>query len=458
MLNSISIFGTSSDSGKSTITFIIAKMLQDLGYKVAPFKAQNVSNNSRVADDGGEIAIAQSFQAEVLGIKTSYHMNPILLKSGHGNSASLIINGKPSGEKDVRDYYKDLDRLKPIVDKSFEYLNKKYDLLVCEGAGSPVELNLMDKDLSNIYVASKFNTKIILVADIERGGLFASVWGTYNLLPKKLQKNVIGVVVNKFRGDMTLFDNGIKIIEKEFGIPILGVLPYKDLNLGFEDSQSLLNYTQKGEAKINIGIIRFPHISNYNDFEPLILDDEVNVDFIQGGINRYDMLILPGTKRTINDLKWLKRTSLFKEIKKFNKPIIGICGGYQMMFENIIDKNGIEDIKNSSESGFGFVKDDIVFKKKKRLKKKTYFQFDFNLKGYEIRHGKPKRNNSFIDMPKIKGTFVHSVFDNDNLRTAWLKSINKKYKGYNFIKYKRDKIDDFVNEMAAYLDISKVIG
>jgi len=204
----ISIFGTSSDAGKSTLTFVIAKIIQNAGYTVAPFKAQNVSNNSRVADDGSEIAIAQFFQAEVLGVPTSYHLNPILLKSGRGNNASMIVNGRIAGEKEVREYYRDLDTLKPFVDDSFTYLQEQYDCVVCEGAGSPVELNLMDKDLSNIYIANRFQTKIILVADIERGGVFASIWGVYNLLPENLRSNVIGVIVNKFRGDMSLFDEG----------------------------------------------------------------------------------------------------------------------------------------------------------------------------------------------------------------------------------------------------------
>ena len=186
----ISIFGTSSDAGKSTLTFVIAKIIQNAGYSVAPFKAQNVSNNSHVADDGSEIAIAQFFQAEVLGVPTSYHLNPVLLKSGRGNSASMIVNGKVAGEKEVREYYRDLDTLKPAVDASFEYLSSRYDCVVCEGAGSPVELNLMDKDLSNIYIAERFNTKIILVADIERGGVFASIWGVYNLLPDELKKKL----------------------------------------------------------------------------------------------------------------------------------------------------------------------------------------------------------------------------------------------------------------------------
>ncbi len=237
-LNSISIFGTSSDSGKSTGYFYYWQNLQNLGFTVAPFKAQNFSNNARVADDNSEIAYSQYFQSLVLKTDTSWHNNPILLKSGGVRKASVIVKGKLLNSQDVRNYYRDLKTLKPIVKEGFSYLKKRYDTVLAEGAGSPVELNLMSKDLSNIFIASEFNSKIILVADIEKGGVFASIYGVINLLPKNLRKNVIGVIINKFRGDISLFDKGIKIIEKEFRVPLLGVLPYTPLNLGFEDSAS----------------------------------------------------------------------------------------------------------------------------------------------------------------------------------------------------------------------------
>ena len=250
-MHDLSIFGTSSDAGKSTLSFAITYLLHKRGIKVAPFKAQNVSNNSQVTDAGGEVAIPQHFAAESIGMKTTPSINPVLLKSGSKNSAHLIINGKSVGEKDVLNYYKDINTLKPLVKKAFKKLQKDHECIVAEGAGSPVELNLMDKDLSNIYIADEFKTKIILVADIERGGVFASIYGVYKLLPKKLRKNVIGVIVNKFRGDTTLFDNGIKIIEKDFGLKVLGVVPYKPFNLGFEDSQSMMNYIQDTKKSQN---------------------------------------------------------------------------------------------------------------------------------------------------------------------------------------------------------------
>ena len=435
MLKNISIFGTSSDAGKSTITFVIGRIIQDLGYSVAPFKAQNVSNNSHVCDDGKEIAIAQYFQAEVLGVETTYHLNPILLKSGRGSSASLIVEGEVVQDKDVREYYRDLDILKPAVDRCFKYLDEKYDCLICEGAGSPVELNLMDKDLSNIYIANKYDTKIILVADIQRGGVFASIWGVDNLLPEKLRKNIIGVIVNKFQGDMSLFDDGVKIIEEQFNIPVLGVLPYIPFNLGFEDSESLKNFTQNcSKATKKIAVIHYPYMSNYNDFEPLIADENICLEFVSSNINleKFDEVILPGSKLVIKDLLWLKQNGLFEQLKQTQQNIFGICGGYQMMFENIIDNLCIETDKPTTIEALGFIDDDIIFQKEKILKK------DGDL--FEIHHGVSKKYPLEFEQNNIKGTFQHGIFN------------DKK-----FNDYKVQIIDKFISDMKEKLDTEKIL-
>ncbi len=448
-MKNISIFGTSSDAGKSTITFVIAKILQDLGYSVAPFKAQNVSNNAHVCDDRSEIAIAQYFQASVLNIPTSYHLNPILLKSGRGNNASLIVEGKVVSEKDVKAYYRDLDSLKPAVKRCFEYLDARYDCVVCEGAGSPVELNLMDKDLSNIFIATEYNTKIILVADIEKGGVFASIYGVYHLLPKALRDNVIGVIVNKFRGDLSLFDAGIDIIEKEFKIPVLGVLPYLPFNLGFEDSASLSNFTQDTSKKcLDIAIIHYPTMSNYNDFEPLIADSEVSVEFVTSNINleRFDLVILPGSKLTLNDLAWLKKRGLFKQLQGHKKLIFGICGGYEMMFKKL-----------DSEVGLGFIDDVISFKKEKVLEKKTYTIFGVALEGFEIHHGVANIHTLSYHDRHIRGTFVHGVFDSDAFRQKLFSALNPIYKGYDFDKFKDNTIEDFITQMKKRLDVERIL-
>jgi adenosylcobyric acid synthase len=441
-MNNISIFGTNSDAGKSTVTFIIGKILQEFGLSVAPFKAQNFSNNAIVCDDGSEISIAQYFQADILGVKPSYQMNPVLLKSGANHSVSVIVEGQVVPVQNTREYYKNLDNLKPAVDRCFEYLDSKYDCLICEGAGSPVELNLMDKDLSNIYVATKYKTKIILVADIEKGGVFSSVWGVYNLLPQELQKNVIGVIINKFRGDMRLFDDGVSIIEKEFGIPVLGVLPYRPFYLGFEDSLGLRTIPQNySNEKKKIAIISYPYMSNYNDFEPLLHDEDIYVEFIESNsyLDRFDTIILPGSKLVLKDLEWLKKSGLFDQLKNSKQEIIGICGGYEMMFEHIIDSSAVESEIATIENGLGLIKGDINFKTKKTLKSGRYTIFGNSFDGFEIHHGMSDRYPLSYEKDNIKGTFVHGIFNSP-------KFINKKH----------EIINEFVDQMKKNIDISKL--
>ena len=454
-MNSLSIFGTSSDAGKSTLSFAITYLLHHRGIKVAPFKAQNVSNNSQVTDTGGEVAIPQYFAAEAIGIKTSADINPILLKSGGRSKAHVIINGISVSNKDVWSYYRDIDTLKPHVKRAFENLEKKYDCIVAEGAGSPVELNLMDKDLSNIYIANEFNTKIILVADIQRGGVFASIYGVYNLLPHKLQKNVIGVIINKFQGDMSLFDEGVKIIENEFNIPVLGVVPFKPFNLGFEDSESLMHYVQDTrKAIIKVGVIKLPHISNFTDFEPLVSDAEVELSFISNPseLASCDMLIIPGSKRVIDDLEWLRQRGF--EQKFQDKTIIGICGGYEMMFESIRDPKAIESDKKKVK-GFGIFNGEVVFKKKKIVKKGIYKIFALKVKGYEIHNAVSKKLSQ--RKKKFYGTFVHGIFDNDALRYKIFSKINKDYKGYNFEKYKKKSIQEFAEHVGKHIDMKRIM-
>ena len=452
-MRSLSIFGTSSDAGKSTISFAITYLLHKNGIKVAPFKAQNVSNNSVVCDAGGEIAIPQAFAANSIGLKTTPLMNPILLKSGSKGKAHLIINGKNVGNKDVWSYYRDIDTLKPHAKKAFKNLLKDYECLVAEGAGSPVELNLMDKDLSNIFIANEFNTKIILVADIERGGVFASIYGVYKLLPKKLQKNIIGVIVNKFRGDLTLFDNGRDIIEKRFGIKVLGVVPYKPFNLGFEDSQSLMSYTQDlRKAIIKVGVIKLPHISNFTDFEPLIADSELEVSFISTPteLSTCQIIIIPGSKMVLDDLKWLEKQGFSPILKSTKKTIIGICGGYEMMFENILDPWHVEsDVKKVK--GLGIFKGKVKFKKKKILNKGIYKVFNIKLNGYEIHNGftkqlSQKHKNNY-------GTFIHEIFESDKLRKKFFTNISLTYNGYNFNKYKQKSINKFATHVEKHIDM-----
>jgi len=457
-MHSLSIFGTSSDAGKSTLSFALTYLLHKRGIKVAPFKAQNVSNNSVVTDiETGEIAIPQAFAAEAIGLKTTPLFNPILLKSGAKNSAHLIINGKSLEDTDVRSYYKNIDKLKPIVKEAFSTLAKSYECIVAEGAGSPVELNLMDKDLSNIYVAKQFNTKIILVADIERGGVFASIYGVYNLLPKELRENIIGVVINKFRGDVTLFDKGIAIIEEDFGLKVLGVVPYKPFNLGFEDSASLMNYTQETkDAIIKVGVIKLPHISNFTDFEPLVADKEIALDFINSAslAKNYDLLILPGSKRVFDDLVWLREQGFEKILQDKTQKVVAICGGYEMMFETLIDKKGIESDKQTVQ-GLARLKGEVTFQANKVLTKGCYNLFGTMCEGYEIHNGVTKKRAK--KAKNFYGTFIHGLFDNDALREKIFREINPAYRGYDFQGYKADSIEAFTQHIHKHIDLDYII-
>ena len=455
-MNSLSIFGTSSDAGKSTLAFAITYLLHHRGIKVAPFKAQNVSNNSQVTDDGGEIAIPQHFAAEAIGVKTSVFMNPVLLKSGGRSKAHIIINGKSVGSKDVWSYYKDIDTLKPFAKKAFEKLKEEYECIVAEGAGSPVELNLMQKDLSNIYIADEFNTKIVLVADIQRGGVFASIYGVYKLLPKKLRKNVIGVIVNKFQGDMSLFDEGVSIIEERFGIKVLGVVPFRPFNLGFEDSESLMNYVQNTtKTIIKVGVIKLPHISNFTDFEPLVADEEIELSFISSPSEASvcDVIVLPGSKRVVDDLAWLRKRGFEAHLCSKEKIIVAICGGYEMMFEKIIDPYNIES-EFDEVKGFARFKGEVLFQKEKILKKGTYNLFGSIAEGYEIHNGIAKKRAK--KKKNLYGTFVHGLFESDEFRYKLFHSINPNYQGYSFQSYKTKTIYEFALHIDKHIDMDYI--
>jgi adenosylcobyric acid synthase len=455
-MNSLSIFGTSSDAGKSTLSFAITYLLASRGISVAPFKAQNVSNNSQVTDAGGEIAIPQYFAAEAIGLKTTPDMNPVLLKSGGKSKAHIIVNGKSVGNKDVWSYYRDINKLKPHVKKAFLRLRKKYECIVAEGAGSPVELNLMDKDLSNIYIASEFNTRIILVADIQRGGVFASIYGVYHLLPKKLRKNVIGVIVNKFQGDMSLFDEGVKIIDKKFKIPVLGVVPFKPFNLGFEDSESIMNYVQETkDAKIKVGVIKLPHISNFTDFEPLVVDKEVELSFISNASDmaNCDLVVLPGSKRVVDDLAWLKERGFSEVLSSEKKKVVAICGGYEMMFEKILDPKGVESDAKITQ-GLGRLKGEVTFQKEKIVKKGSYRLFRCIVEGYEIHNAVAKKRCK--SKKNLYGTFIHGLFDNDEIRFMIFSEINPDYKGYNFKEFKAESIKEFASHIDKHIDMDAI--
>jgi len=340
-------------------------------------------------------------------------------------------------------------------------VEQDYELVIAEGAGSPVELNLLDKDLSNSFIATTFNTKNILVADIERGGVFASIYGTMALMDPVMRSNLIGVVINKFRGDIRFFEEGEKIINERFGLPVLGVLPFQALNIDMEDAQSLKNYQQRqDDIKIRIAVIAYPGLSNYNDLDVLMADPEIFVELISTNrhLSHFDMVLLPGSKTVISDIQWLKQQGLFEELLRFNKPIFGICGGYQMFAQSLHDPDAIENDTAIIESGLAFMDDMVLFQAPKILQSGNYQLFSYAaIKGYEIHSGRMGKYPLFYQRSHYAGTHVHGVFDDDVFRGDYFRAINPHYQGYQYPEYKEQQIQSFTNMVADNIDTSAIL-
>lgn len=456
----LAIFGTNSDAGKTTLVMALSRIFADRGVNVAPFKAQNVSNNSAVTKEGREISRAQCLQAEAARVEPSFYFNPVLLKS-HGNgSVQVVVNGLVHQNQAISDYYDTMPFLETQVKTAFEHCQQHYDLVIAEGAGSPVELNLLHKDLSNTFVAKTFNTKNILVADIERGGVFASIYGTLELMDKTLRDNLIGVVVNKFRGDRRFFHDGEKIITERFGVPVLGVLPYQPLNIDMEDSQSLHNYQQRlGTVKCHVAVIAYHGLSNYNDLDALMADEELYVELLHDyrPLTGFDVLLLIGSKTVIRDLRWLKQQGWAQEILKFQGAIFGICGGYQLLCETLHDPDALEHDTPSMEQGLGLIKDSVIYQSPKILQRGLYDLFSHQVIGYEIHCGRLQHYPLSYQQGRIAGTHVHGVFDNDDFRTAYFKSINPAYQGFAYGAYRNGLIQGFADMVKEQLNMRLIM-
>ncbi len=345
------IQGTASYVGKTIIVAAICRILSQAGVKVAPFKAQNMSLNSYVTKGGREIARAQAFQAFAAGIEPRVEMNPILLKPKGGTVSQVVLMGKPYRDISAKEYYADFTRNQGLraVRKSLKSLLREFDAVVIEGAGSPAEINLYSQDIANMKVAGLTNAPVFLVADIERGGVFASAVGTICLLPPEDRKRVKGIIINKFHGDPTILESGLSKLEERTGKPVLGVVPYiENLDLPWEDSMSLDDLrSYERRDNINVAVIRLPFMSNSTDIHPLIAAGlRVNLVKSVSEIGNPDVLIIPGTKNTMHDLRWLRKERLDDQILRLRRsgvPIIGICGGYQILGKEIVDTLGLED-------------------------------------------------------------------------------------------------------------------
>lgn len=362
MSHVIMLQGTMSNAGKSLLAAGLCRIFHQDGYRVAPFKSQNMALNSFITSEGLEIGRAQAVQAEAAGTAPRVDMNPVLLKPTTDVGSQVIVGGKVRANMPAREYFVYKQQLIPEILAAYHRLEEDYDIIVIEGAGSPAEINLKENDIVNMGLAKMVNAPVLLVGDIDPGGVFAQLYGTWALLEKEEQTRIKGLIINKFRGDESLLTPGVRMIEDKMQIPVVGVIPYMHLHIDDEDSLSTV--LVNGSAKIfDLAVIRLPRLSNYTDFGPFMDRDNVSVRFVssQEELGSPDIIFLPGTKSTISDLHWLKRTGLAQKIQQTHQtgtPIFGICGGYQMMGQVILDPEGVEG--GGEETGLGILNTETI--------------------------------------------------------------------------------------------------
>jgi adenosylcobyric acid synthase len=485
--------GTASDVGKSVITAGFCRILQQDGYRPAPFKAQNMSLNSYVTPEGLEIGRAQAVQAEAAGIPCSSDMNPVLLKPTGDRNAQLVLNGKPAGNQSAYDYFMGKDRaaLWEEVKKAFHRLSAQYNPVVLEGAGSISELNLRERDITNMRMALHAKADVYLIADIDRGGVFASVYGTLALLPPEEKALIRGVLINKFRGDSRLFEEGRRQLEELTGIPIAGVLPfYKDIHIEEEDSVAL---GQKASAPkpgaFNIAVIRLPHLSNFTDFLWLEKTEGLHLYYTDDPVQLAgaQLIVLPGSKNTIDDLLYIRSRGLDSVVRALaaaDKPVIGICGGYQMMGLTIADPFGVEGEVRTVE-GLGLLPVHTTLEKEKTTVRR---RFHFGspdgplCEGYEIHMGRtvfgepsPNRGkigralnfpaeaeaqpDGYYHSATCWGTYMHGILDNrpvveDLLRQAGAGGLAIQWSDYAF--FKQQQYDRLAEHIRQNVDLQSI--
>lgn len=490
--------GTGSHVGKSLLVTAFCRIFKQKGYRVAPFKAQNMALNSFVTKDGGEMGRAQVVQAEAAGVEPSVDMNPILIKPQSDIGAQIIIQGGVVGNYSAAEYHQYKREAIKSVRESYNRLTKKFDLIMIEGAGSPAEINLKKHDIVNMKIAKMAKAPVVIVSDIDRGGVFASLIGTLELLTTSERARVKGFIINKFRGDLNLLKPGLTFLKKKTGVKVVGVIPFiKDIYLPDEDSIALEKKRSNNHKRgLDIAVIRLPHISNFTDFDPLEREDSVALRYVEeaGTLGNPDVLIIPGSKNTIDDLHYLKTRGYVKEIKRLKRngsTIVGICGGFQILGKTIRDHRGVESSLKSIE-GLGLLDIETQFEKKKatfqveaeEIKDSDNRKSRVLLRGYEIHMGRTKLNTetslfrikkrsgkkclvydgAISKNGKVWGTYIHGIFDNDGFRRKFLNRINKrgklpfsdatKYFEYN--TFKEEQYDKLADLMRKNLDMNLI--
>ena len=458
--------GTGSDVGKSILAAAFCRIFRQDGYCPAPFKAQNMALNSYATPEGLEIGRAQAVQAEAAGIPCHTDMNPLLLKPQSDHTSQVILNGKPIGNKDAYDYWRrgtsEIDFRKEVCD-AFDRLASRYNPIVMEGAGSIAEINLKDRDLVNMSMARHAKADVILVGDIDRGGVFASVYGSIALQTPEDRQMIKGIIINKFRGDMRLFDEGRKLLEDICGVPVLGVVPYfKDIFIEEEDSVSLeKKQREMAEGKVNIAVVLLRHISNFTDFDTLERDPRVNLFYTNNtsDIQQADIIILPGTKATLDDLMELRRNGCAQAIQRAHregKTVVGICGGYQMLGQTVEDPDGIEG-NITRLPGLGLLPIQTKMTPEKTTRQVT-FQFDGQpCQGYEIHQGVSDTDQTIIQADHCIGTYIHGFLDNPPVIEYLLKDktvSRTSLKSYS--EFKEEQYDKLADHVRHHVNIPKL--
>ena len=461
--------GTGSDVGKSVIAAALCRIFRQDGYSPAPFKAQNMALNSYATPEGLEIGRAQAVQAEAAGIPCHTDMNPLLLKPSSDHTSQVVLNGKPIGNKDAYDYWRGMGQetggkridFQQEVCAAFDRLAIKYNPIVMEGAGSIAEINLKDRDLVNMSMARHANADVILVGDIDRGGVFASVYGSIMLQTPEERKLIKGIIINKFRGDMRLFDKGRKMLEDICGIPVLGVIPYyKDIYIDEEDSVSLEQKRRKwAEGKVNVAVVLLQHISNFTDFDTLEREPRVNLFYTNNvsDIQRADIIILPGTKATLDDLLELRRNGCAQAIQRAHrdgKTVVGICGGYQMLGVSVADPDQVEgDI--ASLPGLGLLPIHTTMSSTKTTQQVTFMFEGQECHGYEIHQGISDTNEPIVQTDRCIGTYIHGFLDNIPVINFLLKDKGAT-PAQSLADFKEEQYDKLAAHVRRYVDIDRI--
>lgn len=441
MAKNIMIQGTMSNAGKSLLAAGLCRVFKQDGYRVAPFKSQNMALNSFITADGREMGRAQVVQAEAAGIVPDVRMNPILLKPTTDVGSQVIVNGVVQGNMKAMEYYREKHKYIPVVMDAYESLSAEYDIIVIEGAGSPAEINLKQEDIVNMGLAKMVDAPVLLVGDIDRGGVFAQLYGTIALLEEDERKRIKGTIVNKFRGDKAILEPGLKQLEELCGVPVAGVIPYTHVDIDDEDSLSE-RFNRSNERKlIDIAVIRLPRISNFTDFTPFERYENVSLRYVEkvADLHKPDMIFLPGTKSTIADLMWLRQSGLEVAIQKAaaaDTPVFGICGGYQMLGRSVCDPEQVEASGVTEIAGLELLSMDTMFLGEK-IQTQTSGVFSGiegllsglngkRYEGYEIHMGRSEQIlPPLVGNENVYGSYIHGVFDAPGITDEILKAVCK---------------------------------